>query len=415
MRDTSFSILKAIAIILVVVSHAGAPEWLNSFIFQFHVPIFFICAGYFFSMRYLDEPAAFVKRRVKGLYLPFVRWSLFFLVLHNLFFPLGILSETYGNAQGGVLHPYSWHDFFQRVWNVVFNMSGYDEFICGAFWFFRALFLSSIGFLIAFSVLRKLRPEDTPRRTATLIAGCAIALIVWKIGADLRMTGIAGGGYRELLGVFFMSMGFLFRQYRQYVNIGWPIALGCFVVTLAGAAWFPSCMNYTATYGQFFSLLLPALCGFGFVYSLSLWIDSREGVLKKALIYVGDRTLYIFAFHLLAFKLVSAIKVACYGLPWQQVGGHTVVNAFSDDAFWLLYTFIGVGVPLAWLAGYRYLSARVDLSLKRCTRFAMEWIVKGFFLLVKLLKKLVLAIWASIIGIGNGIKEIIKASNPKEE
>ena len=43
------------------------------------------------------------------------------------------------------------------------------------------------------------------------------------------------------------------------------------------------------------------------------------------LVYIGDRTLYIFAFHLVAFKLVSALKVAFYGLPWQAVGGHPTV------------------------------------------------------------------------------------------
>ena len=41
-RDISFSICKAFAIIFVVLSHAGGPAWLSSFVFQFHVPVFYL-------------------------------------------------------------------------------------------------------------------------------------------------------------------------------------------------------------------------------------------------------------------------------------------------------------------------------------------------------------------------------------
>ena len=90
MRDQKFSIVKAFAIIFVVMSHAGAPAWLNNGLYIFHVPAFFICAGYFFHTKYLSDERTYVLHRVKGLYVPFVKWSLLFLVLHNLFFPLGL-------------------------------------------------------------------------------------------------------------------------------------------------------------------------------------------------------------------------------------------------------------------------------------------------------------------------------------
>ena len=72
-RDTTISIAKGIAIILMVIAHAEAPGWLCRFIFEFHMPLFFITAGYFFSLRYLNDEAIFVKKRIKGLYWPFVK------------------------------------------------------------------------------------------------------------------------------------------------------------------------------------------------------------------------------------------------------------------------------------------------------------------------------------------------------
>ena len=136
-RDTTISICKGIAIILMVIAHAEAPGWLCKFIFEFHMPLFFITAGYFFSLKYLNDEATFVWKRVKGLYWPFVKWSVFFLVIHNWMFDLGVLNEQYGNEAGGVLHPYSWHQMQQNLWNIVTAMGGYDAFLCGAFWFFR--------------------------------------------------------------------------------------------------------------------------------------------------------------------------------------------------------------------------------------------------------------------------------------
>ena len=82
-RNTTISICKGIAIILMVIAHAEAPGWLCKFIFEFHMPLFFITAGYFFSLKYLNDEASFVKKRVKGLYWPFVKWSVFFLIIHN--------------------------------------------------------------------------------------------------------------------------------------------------------------------------------------------------------------------------------------------------------------------------------------------------------------------------------------------
>lgn len=429
MRDTSITICKAIAIILVVVGHAGAPTWLTNFVYQFHVPIFFLCAGYCFKLAYVDNAHTFLSHRLTRLYWPFVKWSLFFLVIHNVLLWMGILSTQYGTPTGGVAHAYSWHEFFQNTWNVVFTMSGYDGFTCGTFWFFRALFVSSIGFLVGMGVFRKLRRakdgtnSGTPTQTAALVGIVALLLIVWKIASDLYIPGIAGGGYRELLGMAFISAGFIISQNRKAIPRTWLMIAACLAVTVLGAIYFHSSMAYKTDFSGFFSILLPAIAGFLLVHQLSFRLDKASGkvatLAKRGLVYIGDRTLYIFAFHFIAFKLVSAIKVACYGLSWQEMGGHPVVLSNSGDAFWLLYAVVGVALPLAWLEGYKWLARRYDLSMKNCLRVSLNYTIRFTVLFFKLLykysKKLVLGIWDTIKGIYLAIGDIIKASNPKEE
>lgn len=426
-RDTSFTILKALAILCVVLSHAGGPGWLGAFVFQFHVPVFFICAGYFFNTRYLTDEKTFLRRRFRGLYLPFIRWSIFFLVIHNLLFPLGILSEAYGNAAGGVTHPYSWHVFCQRLWSIVFNMSGYDEFLCGAYWFFRALFLSSIAFLFLFKILRHCCPTASNARLALSVLCIGLLLCLWQTSADLRISGVGQGGYRELCGLSFMALGFLYKEYRSRIVLGWRSALGAFVILVLGAHFVRSSMGSHHTLWQFLPLIPFALAGFVFVYWLSTRIDSRENMLRTTLIYIGDRTLYVFAFHLLAFKVVSAIKVAWYHLDWEHVGGHTVVNYHaSDDFFFVLYLVVGIALPLGWISLYRWLEARYHFTLRYDTLFSAGtlslaahyvYVALRFTmtLIHRILRGLIFGVWHGIKSTIQGMKDIISASNPRDE
>ena len=416
MRETKFSILKAIAIICVVLSHAGISGWLFNFVFIFHVPIFFICAGYFFNTKYLTDERTYIVHRFKGLYLPFVRWSLFFLLIHNVLFPLGILSETYGNAGGGVTHPYTWQQFSQHAWSIVSNMSGYDQFLCGAFWFFRALLLASIGFLLMFKLLNRSAQLRDYKHTAWGVLFITLLLITWKTTTHLNLTGVAQGGYRELMGMAFMTAGFLLKQYEVCDKLNWKTALTSGTILLLASCFFPSSMVWNPNFTQFISLRLPAIAAFVMFTYISAWIDRHPGLIKRTFAYIGEHTLYIFAFHLVAFKVVSALKVWFYDLPWEAVGGHPVVITPANNWIWvILYLAAGVILPLLWLKSYRKFAPKIDLNQTLVihyvifgSKFLLRYLVIGLHLLFVILKNLFKAL-------KKGIKDILAASSTKDE
>ena len=359
-RDTTISIAKGIAIILMVIAHAEAPGWLCKFIFEFHMPLFFITAGYFFSKKYLNDEATFVKKRVKGLYWPFWKWSVFFLIIHNWMFDIGVLNEVYGNETGGVTHPYNWHQIQQHLWNITTAMGGYDQFLCGAFWFFRGLFVASILYLIIYKVALYSLPRRAEKAVPYLICLIMLLLCDWKTYEGLKVVNLVQGGYRDMMGCFFFGCGFIFRQFvdqyrqlvsRYYASI-WTTLLFAVIVWLF-SKYLTANMNWRSSYTQFLSLPLPALLGFLMTYNISRWIDSRESILKRFLAYLGDHTLNIFIFHIVAYKAVSLIKIWYYGLDPRQIGCHMVIHEHSqEDWFWVLYTIAGVGIPLAgtWLS-----------------------------------------------------------------
>ncbi len=416
MRDPKFSILKALAIMLVVLSHAGISGWLFNFVFIFHVPAFFLCAGYFFNTRYLTDERTFLLHRAKKLYVPFLKWSVAFLLLHNVFFWCGLLSESYGNAQGGVMHPYTLHQMGQHLWSIVFNMSGYDQFLGGAFWFFRALLLASIGFLLLFKLLRRSPRFQTDKQAGWGLLIIGLLLTTWKVADGITVTGVAQGGYRELMGMTLMAAGFLLRQYRVAELLSWRWAAPAGAVLLLASFFFPSAMAWNPSFTQFISLPVPAVAGFIVLLYAAYWLDRLGGFVKQGLVYIGEHTLHIFAFHLLAFKLVSAIKVQALGLPWEAVGSHPVVHEDASNVLWiLLYLLVGVGLPLLWLEAYKRITPHISINQDQAIDFALmvgQKVIRGLFIVGRALFRLAVETWKAFV---QGIKDILAASSTKDE
>lgn len=358
-RNTVLSICKGIAIILMVIGHAECPGMLCNFIYLFHMPVFFIAAGYFFSRKYLSDPWTFVVKRFRGLYVPFVKWSVLFLLLHNVLFYFGILNEQYGNWEGGVLHPYTWHDMAFRISAIVFSMGGYDEFMAGAFWFFRALLLSSILFLVLDLLVERHVPRMQGVRAVWLILLAALAFALFKISNNVKIVTVVQGGIREVWGVAFFAIGVLYRTYEQRIREHWALTLA-YLALLIGAAWLHCAgMNLKPKPIDVLTLPITGTIGFLMVHHVSKVIDSRGGILRRFLVICGDMSVYIYVFHIASFKLVSLLKIAVYNLDFAQIGCHMVIHYRNDDLFWVLYTIAGVGIPMLWMCVYRKISARL--------------------------------------------------------
>lgn len=415
-RNTSFSILKAIAIIFVVMGHSGEPAWMGRFMYMMHVPIFFICAGYFFKDAYIESERKYLVGKVKGLYFPFLKWSLLFLLLHNVFFAVGIFNEQVGNESGGVMHPYTWHAFGQRFFSIVFNMSGYDEFLAGAFWFFRALLISSVLFLVGFKALGRFTYFKDNVQKAWAIGLTALLLAMWLTLDGLTIAGISQGGYREMMGLFFISMGYIFQKREAQIPTDWWVLVACAVFLVLATAFFHSAMVYRTDFWGFIKLPLPALAGFFLFLQLSKFINRRETIVKRILVFIGDNTLYVFAFHFLAFKLVSVLKIMIEGLPWNQLGAHPVIKPVGNfDAYFILYTIVGVALPLLGITAYRRWCTKIHIDVNAVATIGFASIVVVLRLIVRGFRWLVRMVRAFCLGVVDMVKGIIDASRTDEE
>ena len=124
------NIAKGIGIVLIVIGHAflqDSTSPVRSFVYLFHVPLFFIISGYFFKDAYTEQPLELIIRRIKSLWIPFIKWSILFVLLHNLFYQLGIYSTEYSIREITA----------KILGSLLFNGT---EQLLGAFWFINCLF-----------------------------------------------------------------------------------------------------------------------------------------------------------------------------------------------------------------------------------------------------------------------------------
>ena len=141
-RDKTLDIAKGICIILMVIGHSGCPAYLHDFVYLFHMPCFFFISGWLLNDKYLSDLKKGLLQKAKGSYYPYVKWTLIFLIFHNVFASMYIYENSY-----------SWKTFIERVIRA-FTMTS-SESLLGGFWFLISLFWASIGSLLLLSILKK--------------------------------------------------------------------------------------------------------------------------------------------------------------------------------------------------------------------------------------------------------------------
>ena len=80
--------------------------------------------------------------------------------------------------------------------------------------------------------------------------------------------------------------------------------------------------------------------------------------------YIGDKTLYILAFHFLAFKPVSFVYLHFNGLPIDLLIMFPVLEE-TNSWMWIVYVISGIIFPLAIWELIHYISVRKCIKRSR--------------------------------------------------
>lgn len=131
MRNKRIDAVKGIGILLVIIGHINVHRYINTFIYLFHMPLFFIVSGYLYRDNY-----NFVKSKLKGLLWPYFTIGGSYLVIEMIC--------------DAILDKFYLINEIQKLCSLIYGNQFIlvDNNIVGTLWFLPALFWSNIIFYL---------------------------------------------------------------------------------------------------------------------------------------------------------------------------------------------------------------------------------------------------------------------------
>lgn len=187
-RIDYIDIVKGITIILMIIGHvSNIPTILRTFIFSFHMPLFFIISGYTFKKK---KQTKLLKSSIRRLIIPYLLTGITMLILNII---ISIKNQEIKNILNLIKN-----SFLSILWG-----SGARE-ICptgiqpiGAIWFLLAMFW---GGLIFNSILQTKRPIIW------------ILIISYTSYLSVKLTWLPLDIQQGMFSVLFMYIGYIMKK-----------------------------------------------------------------------------------------------------------------------------------------------------------------------------------------------------------
>ena len=311
-RDVTFDIMKGVTILLMLVGHYWPEyQYAHRFIYSFHMPLFFLVAGYFSKPPKTGLGDA-IKKNAKRLLLPFVLTQLLLvawggvqtLAKHDVSYVIKPgLSLLWGGA-----------DTIDSQWGLIY---------VGPMWFLPALFFGKTIFELIISKLQGWK---------SLFLCVLISIVTIVLHKFINSPWCILQGLSCLT---FMSIGFLYKNKLFPRWMPW-IALACWPLAMI-----LSNMEVADCFYEIYPLDVIGACG-GTLFVW--WISSqikKINLLSKPIVWIGVLSLVVLCFH--NFEWFSAIpySIVCH-LPFNFLGDWMVLFRF---VFTILLVFVVVKTP----------------------------------------------------------------------
>lgn len=336
-HDKTFSIFKAIGILLIVMGHTAIMTPLYTFTYLFHIPIFFFVAGYFFNDAYIEKPWLFLKKKLVRFYVPWLVYGIVFVLLHNLFLKYHILAYDFHAHK--VIESYSFSAMLQKIGGV-FTFFLWKEQLLAPLWFLFGMFSGLSVFFAVTWVSKRFCPSNSERCRAVLIGLC---LIVGFLGNEYKPH--FSIIYRPMVIAGLIYIGKLYQIYHSKVKLTPFAASVCLLLLLVATA-----LKYRVNvggmlFGNPFIFLLLSCAGCYLVLWLAHSINTKTNYVRNLFDFIGRYTFTIMALQYLAFKLVSLLQIWIYDYPIRYLGFSPVIPK-NTHYWWVVYTVVGIAVPL---------------------------------------------------------------------
>lgn len=348
-RSLSVDITKGIAIIAIVLGHISFsyPTFtlIDSSVLVYglwHVPVFFIVAGFFIKEEQLIQPRLWFKKKFSSLYLKILYFYIPAVLLHNVLISIGWYSL---DSTEPIIHEYSALDFVKQT--VLAICLGGREPILGAMWFVYVLFMALIGLSVISWGIKKLTNNDRQYewvRFIVLLAMCmAAGILSNKYGLTIRRFS------NTFTAMLLILIGNVMYQRMKLAFDNGYVAIVCVLIAFEVA-----CMlGGVALNGNEYTDILQLTIAAPAVLYLIMYIGKHieKNTVGKFFAYVGNNSFHVMALHFIGFKLCTIVLLSV------KFGGGNVSDLtpnIGDNALLLLlYALFGIGFPILFMSGFR--------------------------------------------------------------
>lgn len=359
-RDVTIDLIKGLCIFLMVAGHAQIP--CKSFIYLFHMAVFFIASGYLYnsekSTGSIKAVGNFIFRKFKSLWFPFVIWTSIFTLCNNLFINLNIYTDNpllLKYINGPYIHTTEYlgvSQIIKKIFKAFFLLNSTQA--GGAFWFISTLMKLLILYCIIDFLVRKIFKK------IDLLVQSAISIIFLCVGYYCSLNNIKFCGFEKVCSYYcLITIGRLIRKYQLSIKLSQK-SIQNFVCLLVSFALLIILENFGSialdrnSYVNPVFFIATSFIGWEFCFTLATLI-KKVGVLTKIIAYWGKNTMPIIILHFLSFKIVSLIGILIQGKPLFTMAAFPVL--YTDGLWWIPYTVAGMTIPL--LLNWVYLKVKI--------------------------------------------------------
>lgn len=269
-RDATFDIMKGIAILAMVIGHCPIPDVLEKFIFVWHMPLFFLVSGYFYSPK---EKKEYVRKNARQLVLPYVVTSLVLIFIGGT----KELIIGKGTTQNTIIAA--------LIGNGTINNPTFSEYSIGAIWFLLAMFWCRCIYNILYIRLSE------PIFGVTIVSAAVIATY---LGSLVYVPTDLLEGIEAMLFFYIGNKAHSYNILDRKTNIVFYIT----VVLLVALSIYAGSMSMVRCYYGYWPINYLAAIGMTMV----LYYISKCIVTNRFLAWCGRVSMVILCVHIIALN-----------------------------------------------------------------------------------------------------------------
>lgn len=351
--DKTFSgeitLLKALAIMLVVSGHLEFSIFGMFPPYSFQLALFFFISGMLFKDKYIDNVSEYFLRRIKSLLIPYFSYEVVYLLITLALVP--VIGEFFGQTP-------SLKNFFITPF-----LNGHQLYLCAPLWFVPQLFVTLIVFLFFMRLLRPINNKYVNLAFFTILGVTAIP--AWKY-APVH-TPLALMAMRTVFSMFFVYLGHFYVKFiKDNYNIFTPKWLGG-IILFQSILWLFNRdfdpvhgigLSYVLVWGRFDQqIIVPIFTSITGIWISLLAVKLLYPYLKdvKFLQQMGKVTYHIMANHLFVMYIITLVLFKLTGTPL-SAKGDKIYSIFDPVQTTYLYfvvvmvltTYFGVFQQFVW-------------------------------------------------------------------